>query len=65
MPGAKCWACHGWGVLDKRDTGVRSWSGETGGEHGERFTVYSLHMAPGVFEGELIDCPFCDGKGGR
>lgn len=58
-----CWMCHGYGVVDKRDTGETSWSGATGGERGQRFPIYSLHMAPSVFTGELIDCPVC--KGGR
>ena len=55
----RCWMCHGYRVIDRRIEPETSWSEATGGEGGERFTVYSLHLAPSVFSGELIDCPVC------
>lgn len=58
----KCWLCHGWKLVDKRPTGETSWSDATGGEQGERFPIYSLHFAPGIYQGELIDCPVCTGR---
>jgi hypothetical protein len=54
-----CWMCHGWDAIDKVDTGETTWSVATGGERGERLPIYRLELAPGTFNGELIDCPFC------
>lgn len=59
MSDAECWLCRGWGAVDKRTSDETAWSGATGGERGERFPLYSLHFAPGVYYGELIDCPIC------
>jgi hypothetical protein len=57
-----CWMCHGWGVLDRRDTGVTAWSDGTGGPNGKRWPVYSLHAAIATHEGDLIECPYCKAK---
>jgi len=57
---ALCWMCGGHQWIDKRETDENPWwSASTGGEQGQRWPVYSLHAAPGVFSGELIACPFC------
>lgn len=60
---ARCWMCGGHQWIDKRETGENPWwSDATGGESGQRWPVYSLHAAPGVHRGELIECPFCNPK---
>lgn len=59
---SSCWACHGWGHLDKQDTGETSWSGRLG-ERRDVQPIYRLVPAFGTSEGELIECPFCDGTG--
>ena len=57
-----CWMCHGWGVLDRRDTGITSWSDGTGGPNGQRVPVYALYPAFATHEGVLIECPYCKSK---
>jgi hypothetical protein len=56
-----CWLCGGWGSVDKRDTGEKSWRDGPVGKIEN--PVYVLTMAPGTFEGELIECPVCRGSG--
>lgn len=60
-PDKNCWLCHGWTMVEKRDTGETAWSDATGGVQGQRFPVFNLIPAFGAVpsESELIECPVC------